>query len=268
MSNWSSSYANSNGIRIHYHRTGGEEPHLLLAHGATDNGLCWGRLVRALEKEYDCVLTDARGHGLSDKPESGDAPDHVADLAGLITALGSERPVVIGHSMGGNTATALASLYPDAILGRGSGRPRLVGVAVAQKSGPHVPEWRQNSAAMQAMSAAEIEKMGQRSPLWADEEFPAGGSSQTAGQYEYVQQHHPALHPLAGERSPLSVTRVACDRRDRTGRDHQRRDRGRSRAINPLIRVAHIPGAGHNIRREQFDAFLAAVRGFLGGIGS
>ena len=36
-------------------------------------------------------------------------------------------------------------------------------------------------------------------------------------------------------------------------------------AQNPNITVVHIPGAGHNIRREQFDAFMDAVSAFLVG---
>jgi lipase len=37
-------------------------------------------------------------------------------------------------------------------------------------------------------------------------------------------------------------------------------------ALVPQTKVVHIPGAGHNIRREQQAAFLSAVRGFLGGL--
>ena len=33
--------------------------------------------------------------------------------------------------------------------------------------------------------------------------------------------------------------------------------------MNPNVRVVHVPGAGHNIRREQYAAFQSAVRGFL-----
>jgi N-formylmaleamate deformylase len=33
--------------------------------------------------------------------------------------------------------------------------------------------------------------------------------------------------------------------------------------LNPLVRVVRLPGAGHNIRREQFDGYVAAVRDFL-----
>jgi pimeloyl-ACP methyl ester carboxylesterase len=38
-------------------------------------------------------------------------------VAGLITALGLERPVLAGHSMGGGVASAVAALYPDLVGG-------------------------------------------------------------------------------------------------------------------------------------------------------
>lgn len=40
MPNWQAGDVNVNGIKIHYHRTGGAKPPLVLAHGITDNGLC------------------------------------------------------------------------------------------------------------------------------------------------------------------------------------------------------------------------------------
>ena len=83
-----------NDVKIHYHRTGGNKPPVVLAHGITDSGLCWTRLARALEDEYDLIMIDARGHGLSDAPETGYTPEyHAADIAGLVQALGLERPV-------------------------------------------------------------------------------------------------------------------------------------------------------------------------------
>ncbi|TMF04127.1 MAG: alpha/beta fold hydrolase, partial [Chloroflexi bacterium] len=66
MSDWTSGDVNSNGIRIHYTRTRGHKPVLVLAHGATDSGLCWTRLARELESDYDVIMPDARGHGLSE----------------------------------------------------------------------------------------------------------------------------------------------------------------------------------------------------------
>ena len=37
----------------------------------------------------------------------------------------------------------------------------------------------------------------------------------------------------------------------------------KAQELNPLIRVAHIAGVGHNVRREGFPAYMAAVTGFL-----
>jgi pimeloyl-ACP methyl ester carboxylesterase len=56
----------TNGIRIHYWRSGGNKPPLVLAHGSSDDGLCWTNLAKELEANFDIILPDARGHGLSE----------------------------------------------------------------------------------------------------------------------------------------------------------------------------------------------------------
>ena len=43
MSSWTSNTVDANGITLHYWRTGGDKPALVLCHGITDNGLCWRR---------------------------------------------------------------------------------------------------------------------------------------------------------------------------------------------------------------------------------
>lgn len=266
MHHWPDGYANSNGIRIHYHRTGGDKPALLFAHGVTDSGLCWGRLVHALEADYDCVLVDARGHGLSDKPAHGyTANDHADDLAGLIVGLGLDRPVVIGHSMGGNTATALTARYPDAIRGAVLEDPGWrAGELDPEQRAARAAEWRKNAAAMKAMSAEEIEKMGrERSPLWADEEFPpwvAAKQQFSMGIFDNILQRTTRWQENAALfRSPVLLVTAETAQ----GAIVSPEIAQEAVALNPLIRVAHIPGAGHNIRRENFDAFLAALRPFL-----
>ena len=77
MQDWQQGDISSNGIRIHYYRTGGvDKPPLILAHGFTDNGLCWTRTAEALMSEFDVVMVDARNHGLS-----GAGPADVGSLA-------------------------------------------------------------------------------------------------------------------------------------------------------------------------------------------
>jgi len=109
----------TNGINLHYYRTenrSSARPSLVLLHGLTDSGQCWPRVVNALASEYEMILPDARGHGLSDKPATGYAPqDHAADVAGLIRGLGLIRPILIGHSMGAGVSATVAALYLDLV---------------------------------------------------------------------------------------------------------------------------------------------------------
>ena len=66
MQDWQLGDISSDGIRIHYYLTGGvDQSPLLLAHGFTDNGLCWTRTADALMSDFDVVMVDARNHGFS-----------------------------------------------------------------------------------------------------------------------------------------------------------------------------------------------------------
>src|SRR5215207_8620868 len=114
MAPWQSGEVAANGLRLHYTRTGGDKPPLVLAHGFSDDGLCWTPVARALEGDYDVIMVDARGHGQSQAAEQDYSDlDLGHDLAGVITALGLRRPAVLGHSMGAATALAMAGAHPD-----------------------------------------------------------------------------------------------------------------------------------------------------------
>ena len=109
--NWTEGDILAGGKRIHYYRTGtpagvpAGKPAMLLIHGLTDNGLTWEPIAEAFADEYDVVMPDARGHGKSERMAPGEKLDMIADLAGVITQLDLDRPVVGGHSMGaGETA--------------------------------------------------------------------------------------------------------------------------------------------------------------------
>ena len=112
---WTDGYVMANGIRIHYWRTGGTgKPPLVLAHGSSDDGLCWTNLAKELTDRYDIIMFDARGHGLSDPPTPNDPEDvQVEDLSELIKALKLDKPILMGHSMGSASVAHFAAKYPD-----------------------------------------------------------------------------------------------------------------------------------------------------------
>ncbi len=118
MPSWITGFHEANGIRIHYLRTGGDKPPLVLLHGLTGNGACWTPLARSLESEYDVVMPDARGHGDSSTPLHGYRyEDHAGDVIELIRGLGLSAPILLGHSMGGMTAAVVATLAAGMVRG-------------------------------------------------------------------------------------------------------------------------------------------------------
>jgi len=68
---WNSGACETNGASVHYLRTGGAHPPVVLLHGLMGSGACWTPLARALEDEFDVVMPDARGHGGSSAPPHG-----------------------------------------------------------------------------------------------------------------------------------------------------------------------------------------------------
>jgi len=114
MRHWPEHDLQVNGITVHYARTGGEKPPFVLAHGLTDYGLCWVALAQALERDYDLIMPDARGHGRTSAPEDGYGYTTLAeDLCAFCDALGLEKPLLMGHSMGAATVAQLAAARPD-----------------------------------------------------------------------------------------------------------------------------------------------------------
>lgn len=106
----------ANGIRYHHYRTGGDHPALVLLHGFTENALSWLRVAKALERDYDVVLVDARGHGLSGGPETGYSQGLLTeDMIELMRALSLQRPAIWGHSNGALTAADVAANAPELV---------------------------------------------------------------------------------------------------------------------------------------------------------
>lgn len=119
MNSWNTSICETNGIKIHYTKTGEGKPTLVLLHGLIANGLCWAEVANKLENEYSIIMPDARGHGKSAIPDYGYSYyDHANDVIGLINSLNlAEPPILLGHSMGGLVATVIAGYNPKIISG-------------------------------------------------------------------------------------------------------------------------------------------------------
>ncbi len=110
---WETGTVRGDGVELQYYRAGSGPP-LVLAHGFYVNGRCWAPLLGDLAADFEVVAYDARGHGLSEAPESGYGIDErVADLVGVVRGLDLTDPVLLGHSMGAVTVAWAAATHPD-----------------------------------------------------------------------------------------------------------------------------------------------------------
>jgi esterase len=96
-----------------YQEYGSVGPVLYLLHGLTAKNRDWGGIPDILAKVGFHVLAfDMRGHGRSDKPETGYTPeDHAFDIAACAKTLGHERIHLVGHSTGARNAMVFAGLF-------------------------------------------------------------------------------------------------------------------------------------------------------------
>jgi N-formylmaleamate deformylase len=259
----------ANGVRLHYYRTGGAKPAVVLSHGYTDSGLCWSPLARDLAADYDVLMYDLRAHGRSEVPESGySADDRAADLIGLVSALGLERPALIGHSMGAETTAYAAAAAPDlpscVVLedppfGRG-----FYAAALAD---------REEQAALMRVQVTERRRLSTEqilaggratNPHWSEDDLIpwAGAKRQVHPNAAYRRRDAPAVswrETLPRIVSPTLLLTADVER----GGLITSAVADEIVSILPDGHVVNIAEAGHSIRRDRYANYLAAVRAFL-----
>lgn len=108
-------------------RKGGNGPALLYWHGAGGSGK-WHIHHALLAEHFTVYAPDHPGWGASDSPEWMDTMhDYVLHHDGLIRHLGIEKPILVGHSLGGWMAAEFATTYPERlqalVLANAAGHP-------------------------------------------------------------------------------------------------------------------------------------------------
>ncbi|HET6792923.1 MAG TPA: alpha/beta hydrolase [Acidimicrobiales bacterium] len=262
MADWSESDINVPDGRLHVYRRGAGRP-VLLAHGATDNGRCWERVAGALEDAFELIAYDARGHGLSTDVVEGRRPGE--DLVAVVEGLALERPAAMGHSMGAGAVCEAITMRPDlfaaAVLedpGWGFTPPR----PESAEAGERIRTLTGWVESLQRMTLAEVVTTGRtQNPDWHEADLPAWAESKL--------QYRPRMGGRGGGGTTDWRERVkafACPVLLVCGAPGQAlvspETAAEAVALSPLVEAVAFD-TGHNVRREAFDGFVAAVTEFL-----
>ncbi len=259
--NWTESDVVVDGVSLHVRRGGNPDGSAVVcAHGFSDDGNCWSRVADRIGDRYEVIAVDARNHGRSDRG-AADWDVLAADLAGVVDALELDRPTLLGHSLGATTVALVAARRPD-----------LVGRVVLED-----PPWRLEQAPLGAdelagvtawvasldgRSVDELREMGRRQhPNWPDDEFDSWAPAKLGLGPRSVEHLVPvdwrSVVPAIEAPVLLVLGEVELGAIASPEVAH---------AVSNLhgdVGVVTIEGAGHNIRRERLDAYVAAVAGFL-----
>ncbi|NCT91697.1 alpha/beta hydrolase [Cellulomonas sp. APG4] len=245
---------------------------VLLVHGVTDSGECWPGVVAHLTAApvpRAVVAIDARGHGRSGLPDEPFTIDALAAEAAAVVREVIGRPaLVVGHSMGGLTAQRLAATAPELVAGLVLEDPAWVRERPTTPTG--APAWL--AGALAEWSAVPLDELVARSrtaqPGWPDEEHEPWARSAQQASLRLLELEH-RWFPEDAETWPDALAQVQVPVTLVTG------DPARGAIVDPgqvaraaevlgeaphgrLIHV-HVPSAGHNVRRDAPDAFLATL---------
>lgn len=276
MFKWADGYVKVNGIKIHYYRTGGDKPQVVINHGAGDDGLCWTHVVKELENTYDMILPDARGHGkTSSGKQDYSTGARVADLAGLIQALHLDKPVVGGHSMGGDTTLHLAAECPQLT--------RAIFLEDPPLTLPDEPLF--DSAMTQGKDVAKMMKQfmvmfkllpkfiaipmaRKANPNYPDDEILPWVASKERISFDFLNSMSKMVFDVGDSLAPFENIHVPVllfigDRENMKMSIVSKKTAAETVKRNPGIQVVQLDKATHDIRRTRFDGFMPALKKFL-----
>ncbi len=257
------------GIKIHYYRTGGDKPPLIMLHGAGDSGLCWSPAAKRLADRYDVIMPDAQGHGQSDRLTPDFKPfDFAVQIAALVHRLELANPLFMGHSMGADVVVDLALHYPEIPTGIVLEDPLwLPFITPGQETPDQLKRQQKLTQAITRFSQKSQEELleeGHRSyPRWSDEDIRLWAEAKKQFDIE-IFDRRPVnrityLDFAARTNCP---TLLITSQWGLVSREIAQLVQ-RSWVSQHTFKWVQISQAGHNIRRDQFERFIKAVEEFV-----
>jgi esterase len=257
-------------LSIHYRHAGrpGATP-VLMVHGLSYFSYDWMPVAEELARDREVVAMDMRGFGDSDWSASGDysVPAMAQDMVNVLDYLRWQRAVLVGHSMGGRSATYAAAKEAQ----------RVAGLVLVDYSPENAPAGSQRVARAVANTPERFASL--------DEALRYFGQSDRARMQAYLRpdgsiKRDPYFREQfrrlleTGERPKLGVDmwqligEVRCpilSLRGKRSDMYAPETAQKMKAENPRLELVEID-AGHNVAGDNPGAFVAAMRTFLSSV--
>jgi len=253
-------------LRIHVATWSGppDATPLIMLHGIWDTWRIFARLGATLAAERTVHALDLRGHGDSDKPETGYAiGDYAADVRGVLDALGVARTDLLGFSLGTLVATRLAADTPERVA------------RMLLEDPPHSPDvdprgraaWLNALLELKGQPFEEVvESMGDMYPTHdraANERSARALLGTAAGPLRTLADADPTANDLPARLAAAARATLILRADPDFGGALTARGRDELLAALPTAQIVEFPRTGHLIHGEREAEFLAAVEGFL-----
>ena len=245
---------NRDGVNIYY-EVHGNGPPLLLTHGYSSTSAMWYGQVDALAKDHKLILWDMRGHGQSDYPDDPEAYSEaltVGDMAAILDAVGADRAIIGGLSLGGYMSLAFYRAHPE--------RARAL-LIIDTGPGFKKDEARQAWNARALSTADRLDREGLDVLKSATRERAAARHRNARGlalaaRGMLTQRHAGVIELLPDIEVPSLIVVGADDTPFLAASDYMA-------AKIPGAQKVVIPAAGHAVNIDQPQAFVDALAPFL-----
>jgi esterase len=264
-------------LRFHYLDWGTPSPDaqaMVCLHGFTSHAHSWDGLAQGMRERYRVLALDQRGHGQTDWATDYHPARRVEDMESFVSALGLERFVLVGLSMGGRAAFQYAARHPETV-------ERLVIVDIAPEG---------SAAGMGRITAGlrtqdifddpeDAFQLARRAnPRPPDEALRArirhGLMQRADGKWTF--RYDVALRNGSGARVTATPAEVAADWESlknitsptllvRGAHSDILSPELAQRMVEtiPICRLVTVEESGHSVPLDNPSGFLEAVRGFL-----
>ncbi len=241
------------GTSIYYEIHGDRGPVLLLSHGYSATSQMWRGQLDAL-RGYRTIVWDMRGHGRSDSPSDPalySGQHTVEDMAALLDAVGAERAIIAGLSLGGYMSLAFHAAKP----GR-TAALMLFDTGPGFRNDAARDEWnRTANARADALLRDGLDALGRGAEVRLSSHRSAEGLAHAA-RGMLAQENPTVIDSLASIQVPTLVLVGANDRPFIAGTDYMvRKIPGATKAV--------IADAGHAANIDQPQAFNDSMLAFL-----